>query len=58
MPPPVNVTVLPDTVHTVASEVVLKVNVVSPLDAVALSVAGAAPKVTGEAGVNVTVWLA
>ena len=33
-------------------------NVVSPLDAVALSVTGAVPRLTGEAGVKVTVWLA
>ena len=37
---------------------VLKVNVVRLLEAVAVSVIALAPKVTGEAGANATVWFA
>ena len=52
------VRVLPLTVHTVFGEVVAKMNVVSPLVAVAVSVIGATPNVTGEEGANVTVCVA
>ena len=41
-----------------AALLVLKVNVVRPLDAVAVSVIGAAPSITGDAGAKVTVCVA
>ena len=51
------VNVLLATVHT-SGVVVAKVNAVKPLDAVAVSVMGVTPKITGVAGAKVTVWLA
>ena len=39
-----------------AALVVLKVKIVNPLEAVAVSVIADAPRLTGDAGVNVTVW--
>ena len=47
---------LPDTVQMLAALLVLNVNVVRPLDAVAVRVIGDAPKVTGDVGLKVTVW--
>ena len=44
------------TVHT-NGVVVAKVNAVKPLLAVAVSVVGLTPNVTGVAGAKVTVWL-
>ena len=58
MPGPTKVSVLPETVQTLAALLVLKVNTASPLDAVAVSVIGDTPNFTGVAGANVTVWLA
>ena len=55
VPTPTTVSVLPLTVHTVFGEVVAKVNVVSPLVAVAVSVIGATPTSTGVTGAKVTV---
>ncbi len=52
------VKVLPDTVQMVLALLVENVNAVRPLLAVADSVMGDAPYVTGEDGANVTVWLA
>ena len=49
---------MPVTVQIVLADEVLKVKVVRPLDAVAVSVITDAPKMTGEAGAKVTVWLA
>ena len=40
-----------------AALVVLNVKLVNPLEAVAVNVMGETPTFTGEAGVNVTVWL-
>ena len=49
---------MPETVQMPDALPVLKVNVVNPLDAVAVSVIADTPKVTGVAGVKVTVCLA
>ncbi|MBL0124923.1 MAG: hypothetical protein IPP88_20125 [Betaproteobacteria bacterium] len=43
------------TVQMLAALLVLKVNAVRPLEAVAVSVIGVTPKVTGEARAKVTV---
>ena len=48
---------MPVTVQILAALLVLKVKAVSPLEAAAVRVMGDAPKVTGEAGAKVTVWL-
>ena len=55
MPAPTMVKVLPDTVQMVLALLVENVNAVRPLLAVADSVIGDAPKLTGEDGANVTV---
>ena len=49
---------MPATVQMVAALLVLKVKVVSPLVALAVSVIGETPNVTGVAGANVTVCAA
>ena len=49
---------MPVTVQTVAALLVEKVKAVNPLVAVAVSVMAEAPTMTGDAGVNVTVWVA
>ena len=49
---------MPETVQMLAALLVEKVNVVSPLLAVAVSVIGEAPAVTGDAGAKVSVWVA
>ena len=54
VPPPLMVSWLPTTLQTLAMLPVEKVNIVSPLDALAVSVIGDAPMVTGEAGAKVT----
>ena len=46
---------MPETVQMLAALVALKVKAVRPLDAVAVKVMAETPKVTGDAGVNVTV---
>ena len=58
VPTPTMVSWLPATVQMVPALLVEKVKAVRPLLAVAVKVIGATPKVTGEAGVKVTVWLA
>ena len=40
-----------------AALLVLKVNAVNPLDAIAVSAIGDMPYTTGETGAKVTVWL-
>ena len=57
VPTPTIVSWFPVTVQMLAALLVLKVKVVRPLEAVAASVIGDTPTVTGDAGVNVTVWL-
>ncbi len=52
------VKVLPDTVQMVLALLVENVNAVKPLLALAVSVMGDAPYVTGDDGAKVTVWLA
>ena len=49
---------MPDTVQMLAALLVVKVNDVSPLDAVAVRVTGATPSTTGVAGAKLMVWLA
>ena len=44
---------MPETVQMLDALPVLKVNVVNPLDAVAVSVIGDTPKITGETGAKV-----
>ena len=58
VPAPTSVNWLPATVQMLAALLVVKVNVVRPLDAVAVSVTADEPKETGEAGAKVTVWVA
>ena len=49
---------MPDTVQMVLALLVLNVNAVRPLLAIAVRVIGVTPNVTGDAGAKVTVWLA
>ena len=57
VPIPTVVSWEPETVQMLASLLVLKVNAVRPLDAVADNVIGDTLTPTGEIGVKVTIWL-